>query len=225
MSYRDPIAQKEQSKRYRERNREKIMARLLKWQKDNPEKVSAYKEKWRLGNMDKVRAAQKRRYADNPEKYIATVRRYQKRHAKRVAVQKRRYQINNREAIRNARNKWQARKMSDLQFRIKKILRGRTGSAIKAVDGAKKCAKTTEMLGCSIEDFRIYLESKFEVGMSWDNYGKIWQVDHIMPCAIFDLTKPEHQRRCFHFSNMQPLLTEENLRKNRWHVPDQYNLI
>lgn len=225
MSYRDRIAQRENAKMYRERNRDKIMARLLKWQKENPEKVSAYKEKWRLGNMDKVRAASKRRYANDPEKYIATVRRYQKRHPKRVAAQKRRYQVNNREAVMRAQNKWQASKMSDLQFRIKKILRGRTGSAIKAINGAKKCAKTIEMLGCSIENFRIYLESKFNVGMSWDNYGKIWEIDHIMPCAIFDLIKPEHQRRCFHFSNMQPLFTVDNRRKNRWHVPDQYNLL
>ncbi len=97
--------------------------------------------------------------------------------------------------------------------------------AIRAVDGAKKCAKTTEMLGCSINDFRIYLESKFESGMTWKNYGSVWHVDHIMPCAIFDLTKPDHQRRCFHFSNMQPLFKEDNLRKNRWHVPDQFNLL
>lgn len=225
MPYRDPIKAKERSREYRRKNRDKILERLAIWQKANPEKVRRYKEKWRRENPHKIRAAEHRRYLANPSKYIATVKRYQKRHPKRVAAQKRKYRVNNRIAVRCAQNKWQARQMSNLEFRIKKLLRGRICIAIRAVDGAKKCDKTMQMLGCSINDFRIYIESRFEPGMTWDNYGKVWHVDHIMPCAIFDLTKPEHQRRCFHFSNMQPLFVSENMKKNRWHFSDQFNLI
>ena len=207
------------------KNSPERLAYISRWQKANRDRVLRYKEKWRLANMDKVRAAQKRRYAANPSKFIETARRSQKKHSKRVAATQKKYRETNREKVRRAQNRWQARKMSDLDFRIKKLLRGRTGIAIKAVNGAKKCAKTTEMLGCSIEDFRIYLESKFESGMTWENYGKVWHVDHIMPCAIFNMTKPEHQKRCFHFSNMQPLFVTDNLKKNRWHFSDQFNLL
>lgn len=52
--------------------------------------------------------------------------------------------------------------------------------------------------------------------MSWDNYGRggrKWQIDHIKPCAYFDLTKPEDQRKCFHYSNLQPLWQKDNLEK------------
>lgn len=72
------------------------------------------------------------------------------------------------------------------------------------------------LLGCSIADFRIYIESKFEVGMDWGNWGygrDKWNLDHIIPVALFDLTKLSHQRRCFHFSNYQPLWQPDNLLK------------
>jgi hypothetical protein len=49
--------------------------------------------------------------------------------------------------------------------------------------------------------------------MTWENYGPVWHVDHIRPCASFDLTDPAQQRECFHFSNLQPLFAAENLAK------------
>ncbi len=72
----------------------------------------------------------------------------------------------------------------------------------------------------------IYIESKFTGSMCWENYGRYgWHLDHIMPCAIFDLSKPEHVKRCFHFSNYQPLEAIKNLRKNRNPTTNQYNLL
>ncbi len=71
-----------------------------------------------------------------------------------------------------------------------------------------------KLVGCSLEDLRNHLESYFAEGMSWDNWGYYgWHIDHIIPCCSFDLTKPEEQKKCFHYSNLQPLWGEENLRK------------
>jgi hypothetical protein len=95
----------------------------------------------------------------------------------------------------------------------------------RALRGLTKRGRTAELLGCSIENLKIYLESKFKVGMSWQNYGKIWEIDHIMPCAIFDLAKPEHQKRCFHFSNLQPLFITANRRKQAKVLSNQYSLL
>jgi hypothetical protein len=74
-----------------------------------------------------------------------------------------------------------------------------------------------ELLGCSISDFRKYLEKQFSEGMTWDNHGfNGWHIDHIKPCASFDLTIPEEQQKCFHYSNMQPLWAQDNLSKSSY---------
>jgi len=75
-----------------------------------------------------------------------------------------------------------------------------------------KSAKTSELLGCTVEDLRLFLEAEFVEGMSWENYGE-WHVDHIRPCASFNLEDPEEQKRCFHWTNLQPLWAQDNLRK------------
>ena len=70
------------------------------------------------------------------------------------------------------------------------------------------------LLGCSIEHARKHLESQFREGMKWDNHGKYgWHIDHIIPCASFDLTDPEQQKKCFNYKNLQPLWWHENLSK------------
>ena len=76
----------------------------------------------------------------------------------------------------------------------------------------RKHGTTIKLLGCNINELRFYLEGKFIDGMSWDNYGE-WHIDHIRPCASFDLTDPEQQKKCFHYTNLQPLWAEDNLSK------------
>ena len=57
-----------------------------------------------------------------------------------------------------------------------------------------------------------WIESQFVDGMSWDNHGE-WHIDHIRPCASFDLTDPEQQKECFNYKNLQPLWAKDNLSK------------
>lgn len=102
--------------------------------------------------------------------------------------------------------------------RVLNALRSRLCVAVK-IAGAKKCQRTIELLGCSFEQLKHHLESKFEPGMTWENYGRkhgiqCWEVDHILPCASFDLTDPEQQKKCFHFSNLQPLWGVKNRMKS-----------
>lgn len=101
----------------------------------------------------------------------------------------------------------------NVRFRILESLRARVTRAMRR---EYKSDSTLSLLGCSIESFKLYIESKFECGMSWENYGRTgWHIDHIIPCALFDLSKPDHQRRCFHFSNLQPLWAVDNMRKGK----------
>lgn len=102
---------------------------------------------------------------------------------------------------------------TDLEYQIKRRLRTRLRKAVLAV-GTSKRASSKDLLGCSLDEFRVYLEGKFTKGMTWDllKQGLI-HIDHIIPCAAFDLTKEEEQRKCFHYTNLQPLWALDNLIK------------
>ena len=79
------------------------------------------------------------------------------------------------------------------------------------------------MLGCSIDELKGYLESKFENGMSWENYGKGgWHIDPIKPCASFDLRSELNQKKCFHYTNLQPLWWEDNLSKGSIYESERF---
>ena len=77
---------------------------------------------------------------------------------------------------------------------------------------SNRSTRYINLIGCSFAYLRGYLEAQFQPGMNWGNYGE-WHVDHITPCAEFDLAVPAEQRACFHFTNLQPLWAEENMRK------------
>jgi len=82
----------------------------------------------------------------------------------------------------------------------------------KALKGSTKAASTITLIGCSRSELRAHLESRFAPGMSWEN-RHLWHIDHIRPCASFDLTDPDQQAQCFHYSNLQPLWALDNIRK------------
>jgi hypothetical protein len=96
--------------------------------------------------------------------------------------------------------------------KIANMFRSRTSRAIKQQLSFKK-VKSIELLSCSIPELMKHLESKFYGEMTWENYGSYWHIDHIRPCASFNLQKKEEQKLCFHFSNLQPLTAKENLSK------------
>ena len=164
------------------------------WRAKNKAYVSQRARLWREKNKNAVKAYSKKWFRENPDR----LREYKRRYIK-------------------------VRRKNDLDFKMRDRLRSSLSRAVR-LDGTSKTASAVKLLGCSIKDFRIYLESKFEVGMSWRNYGD-WHIDHIMPCAIFDLSRPEHQRRCFHFSNMQPMWARDNFTKNAKIVSNQFRLL
>ncbi len=173
----------------------------------------------------------RRYYAANRDRKIAQTKSYQKRHRERHLARRKELRLLNRERENARQSLWRknnkdktrvyvnkARKkrmVRDVSFAIRERLRTRIREAFKS-QSTVKTGRTAELLGCSIADFRIYIESKFDVGMNWDNWGfgdDKWNLDHIIPCCIFDLSRPDHQKRCFHFSNYQPLWQSDNMDK------------
>jgi len=104
----------------------------------------------------------------------------------------------------------EARKRYSQNNRIAMRLRSRIYQVLK---GNTKSASTIELLGCNIKEFKFYFESLFLFGMTWENYG-LWHIDHIKPCSKFDLNDPVQQRKCFHYTNLQPLWQKDNCKKS-----------
>ena len=144
-------------------------------------------------NKEKINQHRKIKRDANPEKYRAQSRKS--------------YHANKEKYFEHRRNLLK----SNVGFRIRTNLCRRINHSLTK---GFKSAKTLELLGCSVEELKAHLESKFKDGMTWDNYGiKGWHIDHIIPCSAFNLTDPEQQKKCFHYTNLQPLWWQENLTK------------
>ena len=100
---------------------------------------------------------------------------------------------------------------------MKQVLRCRVKAAISRITVQNfnyKYSSSVELLGASIPDVIKHLEKQFKQGMTWKNHGKDgWHIDHIRPCASFDLSKLEEQKKCFHYNNLQPLWSVDNIKK------------
>ena len=130
---------------------------------------------------------------------------------KEIKEKKKKYLIeytkNNLDKIRRRRNEWFKKKTNeDVLFRLSRNLRNRIYKTIKNSN-----LKTEELIGIELEEFILYLESKFEKGMTWENYGD-WQIDHIIPLSS---GKNEYELYSLcHYTNLQPLWKLDNIKKS-----------
>jgi len=141
-----------------------------------------------------------------------------KRRKDSLLVKKKNYYLKNKAKINAKKTIYKANKNnSDLLFKLKNNLRSRFN---KAFSKNYKNGSAIKELGCSINELKLYLESKFKEGMSWGNYGKFkkdsstWNIDHIRPLSHFNLNDPEEVKKACHFTNLQPLWAKENLIKS-----------
>lgn len=143
---------------------------------------------------------------------------YQKKNRAKLTKLSREWREKNREEQTIKRRLYERHKAkTDHTYRLTKNLRRRVYSVL---NGKNKSASTLELIGCTVDELKVYLEGMFEDWMNWENYGaytvngvRSWVVDHIKPCASFDLSQPEQQRACFNYKNLQPLCGRENLVK------------
>ena len=124
--------------------------------------------------------------------------------------QKNRYEKNKKEINRKKYLFKKERLKKDVVFKLTQILRRRILLALK---GNNKSKSTINLLGADVKKVWEHLESTFKPGMTKENHGK-WHIDHIRPCSSFDLSKPEEQAKCFHYTNLQALWAHENLSKS-----------
>ena len=111
---------------------------------------------------------------------------------------------------------WRTHKrLIDLEFKLLCNLRSRLNTALKK---NYKTGSAVADLGCSIRELKAYLESKFQAGMSWDNWSPTgWHIDHIIPLSSGNLEDREFLLKVCRYTNLQPLWAEDNCRKGNRH--------
>lgn len=175
--------------------------------------VAEYRERDRARyarDRDKRKTAVLKAYWANPEKVRTKKRnRYAKiKYTRKFQAQRKRYYLKAKARILvRAAEYVKQRRQVDPTFRLMLNLRSRMGMAFGK---NKKCASTQELLGAPVERVLEHLEKQFKPGMSWKT-RHLWHIDHIRPCASFNLSDPIQQRQCFHYTNLRPLWVKDNL--------------
>lgn len=194
--------------RYLSANREVILQRKRDWYEKNKEKHAARAKEYREKNRESISVSKRRAYERRRDRLRSSpdhiTRDYGKSPYIEAPYEDRRGYM--RQYVTN-------RCKEDFAFALAMRCRHRVRKALKRTP---KCGKTLEMVGCSAQELKAYIEAKFLPGMSWACFDRI-HIDHIRPLASFDLSDPEQQRQAFHYTNLQPLWAEDNLKKrDKW---------
>ena len=160
---------------------------------------------------------QKKYRQKNKEK----IAKYLKDNCKKIAKRQKKYNQDNAEQIARYKSNYRRERIKcDINFRLICNLRSRLCEAIR---NNQKSGSAIHDLGCTIEEFKIYISGLFAEGMSWENYGRkkgviCWHIDHIIPLSKFDLTNREQLLQACHYTNMQPLWAIDNIKKSNKRV-------
>lgn len=155
---------------------------MKNYREKNKEKLKSYIENWRIENVEKFQSGRRNYYEKKKEE-----------------IKKRNY-----EYCKN-------RKSVDPLYKLSRGIRSLILISFRN-QFTTKSKKTIEILGCSFDEFKSYLESKFDDKMNWENQGTYWHMDHIIP--ISSAQTEEDVYRLNHYTNFQPLYWEDNLKKS-----------
>lgn len=120
------------------------------------------------------------------------------------------WRYRNIERINERRKIVYKRNMENPEFRILQSCRSRINNIV-----ITKTNRTIKLMGCSSNFLRAWLEFQFTSSMSWENYGAYWHIEHVFPCASFDLTSKDEQYKCFNWTNLKPLEAIRNCSKGK----------
>ena len=190
--------QKSYNKLYYQSNKNKLIIKSNDYYQLNKEKKNAYSKEYRKLNKDKIK---KRKKIYNEAWY-------------KINKDK----IKLREKIYRSLNKdkknlyFKNKKKTDIQYKLSCNLRSRLNTAFNS---NYKDGSAVRDLGCTIDELKTYLESKFQPGMTWDNWTTDgWHIDHIKPLSSFDLTDRKQLLEACHYTNLQPLWAKDNIIKS-----------
>jgi hypothetical protein len=138
---------------------------------------------------------------------------YRRNNKEKESARRRDRYIRNKEREISYDNAYKKMKcISDPSYRLLRSLRDRHSKAVKN-SGNNKTFRTTDLLGCDSYYLKRYIEVQFKGDMSWSNYGILWSIDHIYPLSKIDWSDIYEKHKYCHYSNLQPMLAMDNIRK------------
>ena len=196
--------------------------RLAKYMADNAEAIRVKQSEKYQKNSEYYKAKAKEYYAENQEKMLDVNRQYRKENAEQLKQNQNEYRAANRDKSRawnkkyrdankiKINDKLRERRRNDPFRRLRDAIRG----SIRAYLGSKKTRRgsTFEIVGCTPDFLRGHLERQFKDGMTWENYGSHWHVDHRIPLASGN--SADEIKGLSHWTNLQPLEALENIIKS-----------
>jgi hypothetical protein len=186
----------EEKKEHYRKNKSKINKKSKNYYKHNREALLEYQKEYREKNKKILSEKAKERYLKSPEKFYLRNKEYNEKNKKKVNDKKNKY------------NKEKKKKCP--LYRLKILMRDRLNKYYKT-KSLNKNNKTFDIIGCTPEFLKIYIENKFTEGMSWDLMGSKIHIDHIVPLSSAK-TEDELYFLC-HYTNLQPLWAIDNLKK------------
>lgn len=187
MSYKNEKDKKKYMTKYYNKNWTKFSQQNKKYYLSHKEQILNYQKEYRQNHKQKIL------------QYLKNWRKYNKKYSQDYN------QTHKKEKAKYERQ----RSLKDINYKLSRYLRTRIYITLK---NNYKSKSTQQLLGCAIEYFKNYIEQQFTSKMTWKNYSRFgWHIDHIKPCASFDLSKSSEQQKCFHYTNLRPLWWKENL--------------
>ncbi len=212
MPYKDPEIAKQKAHEYYLKNKKKIIENTNLRRLGDPalrkKEYDSFKERClsdsELANKERIRNKKYR------EEHKEQAKKYRNEHKQKNSEYKRKYQQKNKQ--KNL-EKHQNRLETDINYRIACNLRSRLSIASR---NSQKSGSAIRDLGCSMPFFVAYIESLWQPGMTWENYGRYgWHFDHKIPLCFFNLSDPEQVKLACNYKNIQPLWAKENWQKNK----------
>jgi uncharacterized membrane protein YheB (UPF0754 family) len=161
----------------------------------------------RKRDKDIIREQRKEYRSRNKEKLKLKKKQFYDANRDVILEQKKVYEQNNREKINASQVR---RRKENINFKLASYLRFRINSAIKS---GQKTGSAVRDLGCTIPFLKDCIAAQFHDGMTWDNWGEVWELDHIKELWEFDLSDKEQFKQAVHYTNMQPLTVEDHRKK------------
>ena len=205
------ICRKVYQERFKENNKDYHKEYCKKWREENPEYQLEKNKKWREENTE----YNKIYYSENSSKIKENYKIWYCKNKEEIKIRTNLYRIDNIEFYRTYNRDYQKNRIkSDTLYRLSRSITSSIYNSIISKSFTKK-SKTIEILGCSIEEFKLYLESRFEEWMTWENKGLYngdfeygWDIDHIIPTSSAETE--EDIIRLNHYTNLQPLCSYTN---------------